>query len=203
MSSLLDVRVQDVDARHKGEHDETGSARTYPRAATSCLSCTRPIRPGGFARHRGPEGIAGFALGDRCGSVRCGGSDFAQAEQAGLRPCRASKRNGPQKIPVRGAGQHEVVAVRHNRHRLDIGTQPSTANATRLRASPGCSRSPKTPQAEPGRGFRCYWSLTETLSLAPVASITDIRMKPLPGGCHCVSRRRCGSVTGVPSTSQV
>ncbi len=48
-----------------------------------------------------------------------------------------------------------------------------------------------------------YCNLTETLSLAPVASITDIRMKPLPGGCHCVSRRRWGSVTGVPSTSQV
>lgn len=49
----------------------------------------------------------------------------------------------------------------------------------------------------------CYCSLTETLSLAPVASITEIRMKPFPGGSHCVSRRRCGSVTGAPSTSQV
>ena len=48
-----------------------------------------------------------------------------------------------------------------------------------------------------------YCSLTETLSLAPAASITEIRMKPLPGGCHCVSRRRCGAVTGAPSTSQV
>ena len=93
--------------------------------------------------------------------------------------------------------------ARRSVKRCCADTGPRNEKAPFLRTVPHLRRSTHVPQRVRDDAYEGYCNLTETLSLAPVASITDIRMKPLPGGCHCVSRRRCGSVTGVPSTSQV
>ena len=142
---------------------------------------------GGFARHRGPEGIAGFASRTVAGSsgaeVPTSHRPNRQASALAGRPSGAD----PQ-IPVRGAGQREVVAVRHHRHRNDIGTQPSTANAARLRASPGCS-SPKPRR--PG--------LDGAFGTHPIASRTiapDTR-RQRRSGRHCQARaRQCPAARG-------
>src|SRR6478609_8467667 len=121
--------------------------------------------------------VCGLRVPDRCGSARSPrvrldaitvidlSNIASETSDAIARRCRLrlgptgrpapspeprTKRN-PQ-IPVRGAERCEVVAVRHHRHRLDIGTQPSTANVARLRASLGCP-SPKPRRLSPDGAF--------------------------------------------------
>ena len=88
------------------------------------------------------------------------------------------------------------TSTRHRHAAVDCETPPGSAHPSDVQA--------RNPAGSGLTGLSVrYCNLTDTLSLAPVASMTDIRMKPLPGGCQAVSRRRCGPVTGVPSTSQV
>lgn len=90
----------------------------------------------------------GFRVPGRCGPVRREGADFAQAEQAGLRPRRASKRSRPPDTRARSRAARRRRCSTPSTS-TDIGTQPSTANAARLRASLGC----KAPQPRrPGLG---------------------------------------------------
>lgn len=136
------------------------------------LSSPRSIRPRGFARHGGPDGIAGFASPAVAGRIRRGGADVRAGRTGRPDPSPGLLRNGPPDTRVRSRTAHacspkveltfgtrtclarearildarpqagrkaRVGAVRLNRHRLDIGTQPSTASAARLRASFGCA----------------------------------------------------------------
>lgn len=171
-------------------------AKLYPRPSAPCLSCTRPIRPRGFARHRRPEGIAGFvsravagssgakvpishrpnrqasALKHRTekwnalfGQIRCGNEKLDCRVSAGRAAIQmASKRSGP-RYPCTEPGSASSWLL----DTIDIDTQPSTANAARLRASLGC----KTPQPcrhRPGQGFWRIISGQQGSSAGRVAS---------------------------------
>lgn len=126
--------------------------KTYPRPSAPCLSCTRPIRPGGLREASWAGGDCGFRVPDRCRFVRRGGADFAQAEQAGLRPRRASKRSSPPDTRARSRaarGRRCSTSSTSQRHR-------HAAVDCERRKAPRIPRmlQPETPQAKPGRGFR-------------------------------------------------
>lgn len=122
-----------------------------------------------------PDGIAGFALSDRrvrsiaarptrrdhgdrsqdrIGDIRCDGAEVPSSSGPNrqARPSPDFKDEADRQIPVCGAGQRDGRRCSTSRSTSTIGTQPSTANAARLRASLGCSR-PENPAGQAWTGF--------------------------------------------------
>ena len=74
-----------------------------------------------------------------------GGADFARAEQAGPRPCRASSSEADPQIPVRGAGSARSSLF----DTIDIDS--TSARSRRLRTPPGSAHPSDVEARKPRR----------------------------------------------------
>ena len=117
------------------------------------------------------------------------------AEQAGPRPRRASMRSGSPDTRARSRAARGRRCSTY-RHRLDIGTQPSTANAARLRASPRMQQ-PENPAGQAWTGLSARLHETAIAAVIPClrrgtqCRCADTR-RPLP----VAARRPAGPLPG-------
>ncbi len=147
----------------------------------------RPSHPTGELREASwAGGDCGFRVPSRCGLVRRGGADFAQAEQAGLRPRRAYKRSGPPDTRARSRAARgrrcptQSTSTRHRHAAVDCERRP----APRI---PGCSGpKPRRPSLDGAFGHH-----VTSRNITP-----DTRRQGRPGRHFSAHARRCRAARG-------